>query len=182
LEKRNYAYFLRLYEKYIVPIADTFAYCLLGNHFHFMVRIKEEKDLPQDLPGFQNLGLMEGRNKPLFRYFSNFFNAYTKAINKAYSRSGSLFEKNFKRKPVTHDSYIQSLIAYIHYNPQKHGFVDNYRDWPYSSFSALCDEEETFLARAEILSWFDGLDGFVRFHQEMADFREISQLVEADVE
>jgi hypothetical protein len=61
LEERNYAYFIKLYEKYIVPIADSFAYCLLGNHFHILLRIK---DFPQnqelrsfnlpnrDLPGF----------------------------------------------------------------------------------------------------------------------------------
>ena len=39
-EERNYLYFLRLYGKYIEPIADTFAYCLLRNHLHLLVRIK----------------------------------------------------------------------------------------------------------------------------------------------
>ena len=41
LEARNYAYFLKLYQKYICPIADTYAYCLLKNHFHFLIRIKD---------------------------------------------------------------------------------------------------------------------------------------------
>ena len=44
-EERNYKYFMQLYGKYIAPIADTFAYCLLRNHFHLLVRIK---DLPVD--------------------------------------------------------------------------------------------------------------------------------------
>ncbi len=43
-EQRNYYYFLKLYEKYIPLVADTFAYCLLPNHFHFLVRIKDEQD------------------------------------------------------------------------------------------------------------------------------------------
>ncbi len=37
-EGKNYFYFLRLYAKYIPPIAKTYAYCLLGNHFHFLIK------------------------------------------------------------------------------------------------------------------------------------------------
>jgi REP element-mobilizing transposase RayT len=43
-EERNYRYFLQLYVKYIVPIAVTYAYCLLANHFHLLVRIKTEDE------------------------------------------------------------------------------------------------------------------------------------------
>jgi REP element-mobilizing transposase RayT len=41
IEERNYRCFLQLYLKYIEPIAWTFAYCLLRNHFHLLVRIKD---------------------------------------------------------------------------------------------------------------------------------------------
>jgi REP element-mobilizing transposase RayT len=44
-EERNYRYFLQLYAKYIQPIADTYAYCLLYNHFHVLVRIKSIEEL-----------------------------------------------------------------------------------------------------------------------------------------
>ncbi|WP_445665227.1 hypothetical protein [Fodinibius sp. AD559] len=44
-EDTNYAFFLKRYQKYIPPIADTFAYCLMPNHFHFMVRIKSREEL-----------------------------------------------------------------------------------------------------------------------------------------
>ena len=40
-EERNHRHFLKLWAKYIEPLADTYAYCLLNNHFHFLVRIKE---------------------------------------------------------------------------------------------------------------------------------------------
>jgi hypothetical protein len=42
-EQRNYPYFLKLYAKHIEPIAETYAYCLLRNHFHLLVKIKDEK-------------------------------------------------------------------------------------------------------------------------------------------
>ena len=44
IEERNYAYFMKLYDKYITLVAETYAYCLLRNHFHLMVSIK---DLPE---------------------------------------------------------------------------------------------------------------------------------------
>jgi putative transposase len=41
LEERNYAYFLNLYAKHVEPTTETFAYCLLRNHSHLLVRIKD---------------------------------------------------------------------------------------------------------------------------------------------
>ena len=44
IEERNYRYFLQLYLKYIEAVAETFAFCLLKNHFHLLVRMKEVED------------------------------------------------------------------------------------------------------------------------------------------
>ena len=41
VEERNYPYFLKLYAQHIFPVADTFAYCLMRNHFHLLVHIKD---------------------------------------------------------------------------------------------------------------------------------------------
>ncbi|MBX7226861.1 MAG: transposase [Chitinophagales bacterium] len=132
----NYYYFLRKYGAYIYPIADTYAYCLMPNHFHLMVRIRDEQTVLQhlqlkkptlqaniDLTGFENLSGL------ITLQFSNFFNAYAKAYNKMYLRRGSLFERQFKRKPITEEDYFLQLIAYIHYNPIHHGFCTDIFDW-----------------------------------------------------
>ena len=37
----NYEFFLKKYDQYLSPVIDTYAYCLLGNHFHLMVRVKD---------------------------------------------------------------------------------------------------------------------------------------------
>ena len=47
-ENENYNHFLRLYAKYIEPIAETYAWCLLKNHFHLLVRIKEKSEIDQN--------------------------------------------------------------------------------------------------------------------------------------
>lgn len=167
VEERNYTYFMNLYAKYIEPVAETFAYCLLRNHFHVGVRIKE------DLGGLQDL---RGLKSPS-QQFSNFFNAYSKAINRAYRRTGSLFENRYRRREVTTDCYFQRLIYYIHWNPQKHGFVPDFRDYAYSSYHLFLTDKPTFVKRDEALDWFGGHDGFIRKHQELTDEKDLQDVL-----
>ncbi len=139
IEEINYAYFLRLYARYIHPVAVTLAYCLLGNHFHLLVRILTH-------PAYDPS-----------RAFANLFSTYTKAINKRYHRTGSLFQKPFQRIPVEDDAYLRRLVVYIHRNPQKHGFVDDFRAWPHSSYPSLTDSHET-------IDLFDTRRAFIEAH------------------
>ena len=46
-EKRNYAYFLQQYDTYISLVSDTYSYCLLNNHFHFLIKTKSESQILQ---------------------------------------------------------------------------------------------------------------------------------------
>lgn len=41
IEERNFRFFLEKYQFYILPIAKTFAHCLMPNHFHFLIKIKD---------------------------------------------------------------------------------------------------------------------------------------------
>lgn len=79
-ETENYHYFLRLYAKYIEPIAETFAWCLLKNHFHILVRIKEMDEIKYEELSYNTTEKPKVINPS--RQFSHFFNAYTQAINK----------------------------------------------------------------------------------------------------
>jgi REP element-mobilizing transposase RayT len=160
---------MKLYANYIAPVAETYAYCLLCNHFHFMVRIREEDDCQS---------LKDWQSSTPSRAFSNLFSTYTKAINKAYQRSGSLFEKPFKRKPVTDDRYFKRLVVYIHQNSKQHGLIDDFRDWPFSSYQAMISGKPTQLSRDATLSWFKGSDGLIQYHKTISDFKEIANLID----
>jgi len=92
--------------------------------------------------------------------FSNLFNAYTKSINKAYARTGSLFEHPFKRIPITTDDQYWNVIAYIHQNPQKHKFVKDFREWKWSSYEIIPAGISTRLRRDIVLDWFGGKQGY----------------------
>ncbi len=155
-EDRNYAYFLKLYAFHVGPIADTYAYCLLRNHFHLLARVRDEKNLT---------GLEDLSGLPAQR-FSNFFNAYAKAFNKACHRTGALFQRPFGRIEVTSEGYLFRLVTYIHQNPQRHGFVADFREWPYSSYHTLLSGKATHLKREEVLEWFGGRDSLMAVHEQ----------------
>jgi REP element-mobilizing transposase RayT len=153
-EQRNYDYFFTLYARHIQAVADTYAFCLLPNHFHLLIEVKNLTGL-SDLSGF----------KPASQAFSNFFNAYAKAINKTCLRTGPLFERPFKRIPVMESDYFARLLIYIHYNPQHHGIVADYRTWPYSSYQALTGNQATFVKRDLIREWFGDLNELLNSKQ-----------------
>ncbi len=180
--ERNYPYFLKLYEKYVTPIADTYAYCLLKNHFHFLVRIKNEEEIatvhPKAVPDEK-----QPSSEDIFfpsKSFSNMFNAYAKAINKMYNRTGSLFEERFSRNPVMKTSYLLELIFYIHFNPQKHGFISDFRDWQWSSYKSIIKIGHTNLKRADVIELFGSKREFEEFHTGIIDDRKLSEIVDQD--
>jgi len=96
-ESDNFEYFLIKYDQYISPIAETYAWVLMPNHFHLLVKIKDKADIANDDRKDSKTPL---HLKPPHQHFSNLFNAYTKAFNKRYNLRGALFERPFKRKLV----------------------------------------------------------------------------------
>lgn len=161
LEDDNYRYFLKLYVKHIEPVAETYAYCLLPNHFHFLIRTRTA-EAQAAYRQAEQLGL--ATIIPPSQAFSNLFNAYVRAFNKRHNRTGGLFEDRFGRKQVSTDGYLSHLTVYIHQNPLKHGLVDDIRDWRYGSYDALAHERPTRLQRDEVISWFGTAERFAAAH------------------
>ena len=167
--KENYLYFLKLYTTHFHPWATTYAYCLLPNHFHFLVYILPT---PSDSPTprvSETLGVLPTPAPTLApnpsQAFSNLCNAYAKAFNKANGRTGSLLEHPFGRIPITTDAYYYNLITYIHRNPQKHNLVTDFRDWPHSSYHAILHDKPTRIDKTAVLDWYGSLAQFQEAHQ-----------------
>lgn len=115
IERDNYYFVLRKLQFYVPSLElSLIAYCLLPNHYHFLVR--------QD--GQQRAGLLPQR----------VFNAYSKAYNKRYWHSGTLFEGNYRVKPVSEDRYLLHLCRYIHGNPVRHHLATDPADWDFSDY------------------------------------------------
>lgn len=190
-ENENYEYFLHLYEKYISKVADTFAWVLMRNHFHLLVRIKRENEIgfmgetPEGLKNTSGSGenlsesyrpesVSNKKYKPSSQ-FSHLFNAYTKAINKRYNLTGSLFEHPFRRVRVTSNDQLKYLVYYIHHNPIHHGFCEHFLEYPWSSYITMVSPKATRLKRTEVLDWFGDKSNFEKYHskEQMQKFREL---------
>ncbi|WP_372773489.1 transposase [Mangrovibacterium sp.] len=172
-EPTNYEHFLRLYDHHISPVADTYAWVLMGNHFHVLVRIKEEADI-KDLQGFEKLEGLKNRNR-VNQQFANLFNAYTKAYNKRYTRTGALFEHPFRRIRVESLAQLKYLVYYIHHNPIHHGYCEHYLDYPWSSYLSIMSPKQTRLKRDAVLKWYANVQQFQVYHgqQSLERYREL---------
>ncbi len=176
-EPRNYEYFINLYVRHIQPVADTYAFCLLPNHFHLLVEVRELKNETVNLTGFKaNLSGLPSASQA----FSNLFNAYAKAINNALQRTGPLFERPFKRIPVTDSDYFARLLVYIHQNPQRHGLIDDFRLWPYSSYGIFAGDKATFVKRDVVSEWFGDMTEMLNAHQRTIDNKALQEYISDD--
>lgn len=154
-QEKNYYYFLDLYKRYIYPIAHLYAYCLLPTHFHFMLRIKE----------WDNIEHCIHNESQIWIQFRTFLGTYTKAINKGYNRSGHLFEGRYSKKIVQENEYFYRLIVYIHQNPQNHGVVLDYKNWPFSSYNAYFRQDRRSLVTKEVLFDMDLYNTIMDTHE-----------------
>ena len=168
-EHTNYEHFLGLYDKYISPVANTMAWVLMKNHFHLVIEILQVEcwgELPPPNPeGFGNLRGLEPE-KRVYQQFSNLFNAYTKAYNKKYNRTGSLLEHPFRRIKVESMDYLKNLIVYIHQNPVHHGFCNYPMDYPWSSYRTCISLKPTKLNREKVVACFGNTDEFILYHNQ----------------
>ncbi len=176
----NYSFFIEKYELYLHPIAITYAFCLMPNHFHFLIKFKTEEEIKgyffpdKDLAGSENLqGFLQTK---INKQFSNFFNSYAKAFNKVYERQGKLFRNSMKLKEVTDDDYLRKLIHYIHYNPVLHGFTDDPADWRYSSYQGINGNKKSMLVLNEIMELFVDETEFKKYHKNHVDEKLLNEL------
>ena len=114
-EEENYLFLLRRVKEYASAFnIAVIAYCLMPNHYHFLLRQDDQE--------------------PASRLPQRVFNSYTKAFNKRYDRTGTLFEGPYKAIHIDQDRYLLHLCRYIHANPVKHGLVSDLEQWPYSNY------------------------------------------------
>lgn len=146
LKPDNYEYFLRKIRNEWVNHCDIIAYCLMPNHFHFLIMPNEEGCK------YVSLGGRESLLQKLSRTMGKTLSSYTRAINKNRGTTGNLFQQKTKsknitktdiHKPVYHlNQYLRNCFHYIHKNPVSAGLTVEPGDWPYSSFKEYLFQNE----------------------------------------
>ncbi len=140
--REDYEDFLLKYERYFSDVFQTVAFCLMPNHFHFLVITKGWEPKVKSAAAEDEF---DSHVKDLFRrYFSSFALAY----NFRNRTKGQLFLKKCKRVSFDRDERLAYLICYIHHNPIHHGFVSEYEDWKYSSYQLYqCEPTKVFVTQ-----------------------------------
>jgi len=160
-EKENYQFFLNRYKYYLNQHIDLYAYCLLPNHFHLLIKVHEDST-----------------NEMISEQFRKFLISYSKSFNKRFCRRGNLFEKHLKRVPVTNQEHLIWLVFYLHRNPVHHQYEEDFRIYPWSSFISLLSDKNTQLARDEVIALYSGRDNFSSFHERnITDFEKVKDLM-----
>lgn len=164
----NYGFFLSKWDKYLLGFLDVYAYTLVPNHFHFLVKVKSTSH-------FNRKSLVNVTpNKFLEGQFKKLFTSYALAYNKQQNRKGNLFTKRFKRIIIDSQEYLTRLIHYIHHNPIHHGLANNYVKWGFSSYKAIISEKATNVNRDEVLKLFGGKYNFIQAHKEKLNLERIN--------
>jgi REP element-mobilizing transposase RayT len=166
----NYNFFLRRYEKYLSDFFETYAYCLMPNHFHFLIKVK---DYTPEL-NKQGIESEEIYTKKVTNALKNFLVSYSNSYRKVYGTRGNLFRQKTRRKIVDSDEYFVNLINYIHLNPVYHKFVINTNDWKHCSYKSYFSEEESFLNKEYVLDYFGDIENFKFCH----DFKTLEFIAE----
>lgn len=127
---------------------ELYAYCLMGNHVHL---------------------LMKAGNEPLDLVFKRIGSRYVYWYNWKYARTGHLFQDRYKSEPVEDDTYFLTVLRYILQNPVKAGICQNLSDYTASSYHDYADidteglTDTTFALR--LLDW-ERLIGFLNTPNE----------------
>lgn len=168
-KQENYEFFLRRYTEYVSDCIETYAYCLLPNHFHFLVRVKEKALHLADA----KLLASPTPSQSLHRLFTS----YCKAINKQEIRYGSLIENPFKRIQIESNEYFTNLVVYIHTNPQLHGFVNDFSKYSWSSYNIILNNSHSFLQKSYVLDQFEDKENYRFCHLKKINLLAIEQLI-----
>ncbi len=172
-EEENYAYFLRRFDNYLSDYLQVYSYCLLPNHFHFLVKIKNEKTILKAAKKIKGIdAIIKNAIKAevdvvaaiVSEQFRRFFMAYSKAVNKQERRHGSLFTKRFKRKKANTMGYLQRLVFYIHNNPVHHELCDDFKNYKWGTYKKILSSGNSKLMKTELIAWFDDKENYEYMH------------------
>lgn len=158
----HYKLFMDRYNFLLEPYLETYAYCLLPNHFHFLIKLNDTI-----LPGGEHI---------VSTHLNILFSQHARMINKESKRYGNLFCKSFKRIKIKSDFYLQNLVPYIHRNPLKHGLTIDYQSYPYGSYKEIVENTSNTICMSNLISLFGSMEEFIHHHEEKNPFAILGKL------
>ena len=165
ISEENHKFFLAKFSQYLSDYLNVYSYCLMPNHFHFLVKVKSELEI-ESFVKVQNFDKapkegLHSYDSIISKQIAKFLSSYTQAFNKVNDRHGALLESPFKRKRIDSDEYLKNLIIHIHLNPTD----INYSFYKFSSYLAIVSSLKTNIVKEEVIEIFGNLKNFIYTHK-----------------
>lgn len=142
---------IRLYNKNLSKEVELVCFCLMPNHFHFLLH-----QTTQDATS---------------KLMKQIMNGYTHYFNQKYKRVGPLVQGVFKAVDIPSDEIFVHISRYIHLNPVTAGLTDNLEDYKWSSYPEYLGQKESSLSRKErVLDLFSSAQDYKNFIQDQIDY------------
>lgn len=149
------------YEAFIIkpPIVEIYAFAIMPNHYHFLLK--------------------QNQDKGIVTFISNFQNSYAKFYNLKNDRSGGLFQKPFKGKRIEDDEQFIHVSRYIHLNPVTSYLIefDELRNYSWTSFNNYRHDIKSFVNTETILSNFKNKEEYQKFISNQVDYQRTLALM-----
>lgn len=146
-------------------LVEIFAFCLMPNHCHFLLK--------------QNLG------NGISTFMRNFQNSYARYFNSKYKRPGGLFQSMFKAVRIESDEQLIHVSRYIHLNPSSAYLVEikHLESYPWSSFPAYLSQNRSLINTKTILGYFKTKNSYTKFIFNQAEYqRELQRIKHLSLE
>lgn len=136
---------------------EIYAFCLMSNHMHLLVKEK---------------------NESISKIFLKILSSYVYWYNRKYERIGNLFQDRYKSEVINGDSYLLCAARYIHQNPLKAGVVKAIEEYKWSSYEAYTNDKKSFVDIDFILTILQGKEGYIKFmvQEEEKKFLEFENI------
>jgi len=138
-------------------LVDITCYCLMPNHFHFLVK--------------------QLRDNGISELISKLSNSYTKYFNTKNNRVGPLFQGEFKAVLVESDEQLLHVSRYIHLNPLVSNLVKNLSLYKWSSYDEYISGTSRYCQKEDILTFFKSRDKYKEFAMDQADYGRSLEMI-----
>lgn len=142
------------------PLVEIYAFALMPNHYHFLLKQTQEKGIVQ--------------------FASNFQNSFAKYFNIKNDRNGALFQNSFNGVRIENDEQFVHVSRYIHLNPVTSYIIEfkNLSSYPWTSFKEYAGTGENEIVKTDfLLKMFSSKNSYVKFVADQVDYqRSLTQL------
>ncbi len=160
-EVQNYYYFLNRFHYHLSDYVTLHVWCLIPNHFHFLIQIKEEEDMR---PIHKNADL----HKIITNKFKNFFLSYSMSFKLMFEQSSNVFSQKYKHVRLYKEDDLRQVLMYLHRNPKHHNIGD-WQNFRWSSYKEILHANSKNENACFIINLFSGKAEYVKAHLAYAE-------------